>query len=67
MDNLKSMAMEMKDEQVEARKQPGCALIFPATLNMAAGAAMVAVGAGFKGDCDATIGEEASMFLGRCT
>jgi len=56
-------AMELKDEQVEARKQPGCALIFPATLNMAAGAAMVAVGASFKPDCDETIGEEASMFL----
>ena len=64
MDNIKSKALELKEEQVEARKQPGCALIFPATLNMAAGVAMVAVGAGFKGDCDGTVGEEASMFLG---
>ena len=64
MDKLKEMGIELKDEQVKARKQPGCALIFPATLNMAAGIAMVAVGAGFKGDCDGNIGEEASMFLG---
>lgn len=63
MDNIISKAKELKYDQEEARKQPGCALIFPATLNMAAGIAMVAVGAGFKGDCDGNIGEEASMFL----
>ena len=64
MDNLMSKAKELKEAEVEARKQPGCALIFPATLNMAAGIAMVAVGAAFKGQCDGRIGGEASMFLG---
>ena len=64
MDTIVNKAKEMKSEQEEARKQPGCALIFPATDNMAAGIAMVAVGAGYKADCDGKLGEEASMFLG---
>jgi len=63
MDTLVSKAKELKDAEVEARKQPGCALIFPATLNMAAGIAMLAVGASHKEQCDGKIGEEASMFL----
>ena len=64
MDTFMNKAKEMKSEQEEARKQPGCALIFLATINMAAGIAMVAVGAGYKADCDEKIGQEASMFLG---
>ena len=64
MDNLKSKAKELKDAEVEARKKPGCGLIFPAVLNMAVSIAMLAVGTGYKGQCDDKIGEEASMFLG---
>ena len=60
LEGLKKLGEKYQEESVEDRKRRRCQLAFPAVLNLAAGIAMVAIGAVFHEEC---VGNKATLFL----